>query len=130
LSGCPDSEVTIVDPADPSRRKTVGGLRHEDVLVPVLRAGEPVPGIIDQPLAAIRARTKAQLASLHPTIRRLVNPHAYPAGLEMGLHETRFRMMLEARGKGSANGGEQGLSAQSSRRSRGTDSRGTEEVRP
>src|SRR5262249_22018329 len=28
LSGCPDSEVTIVDPADPSRRKTVGGLRH------------------------------------------------------------------------------------------------------
>jgi nicotinate phosphoribosyltransferase len=35
---------------------------------------------------------------LHPGIRRFMNPHEYPAGLERGLHEFKMRLILDARG--------------------------------
>jgi nicotinate phosphoribosyltransferase len=34
---------------------------------------------------------------LHPGIKRTVNPHEYPAGLELGLHERKMRMLVEGR---------------------------------
>lgn len=93
--------VTIIDPADHTRRKAVPeGLAGEDLLVSAVRGGEVV---YDPPsLDATRDRAKAQLASLHPAIRRLVNPHPYPAGLEAPLHERRTRMILDMRNKGPA----------------------------
>lgn len=94
LLGCPNS-VTVVDPVDPIRRKVVQGVQHEDVLVPVLRNGRPVG--TTPTLADSRARTKSQLAGLHAGIKRLLNPHAYPAGLEMGLFDLRYEMALNAK---------------------------------
>jgi nicotinate phosphoribosyltransferase len=46
----------------------------------------------------MRARTEAQLATFHAGVKRFVNPHAYPVGLERGLHEMKTRLILEARG--------------------------------
>jgi nicotinate phosphoribosyltransferase len=87
---------TIVDPADITRRKTFEAtLSHAELLVPVFRAGR----LVYEPptLEASRSRTLDQLAHLHPTIRRLVNPHEYPVGLEEGLNELRTQMIMEAR---------------------------------
>ena len=87
---------TIVDPKDVTRRKRMDvDAVGEDLLVPVVRGGQVV---YDAPaLDAIRRRAAEQLARLHPTIRRHVNPHGYPVGLELGLSEMRSRMVLEAR---------------------------------
>ena len=89
--------MVIVDPADATRRKRVAkGTLFEDLLVPVFRQGELVAELPD--IQAARARTQAQLAQLHPGIKRLVNPHEYPAGLELGLHELKTKLILQARG--------------------------------
>ncbi len=96
LSPAPAGEVTIVDPADPARRKTFAAdARHEDLLVPIFRGGRRVYDV--PPLAASRQRTADQLALLHPTAKRLVNPHPYPVGLERSLHDAKVRLIGEAR---------------------------------
>jgi nicotinate phosphoribosyltransferase len=89
--GIPDAP-TIVDPADPIRRKTFAPQsKHEDLLVPVIRTGKVVYDI--PPLAQVRERTLDQLAKLHSGNKRLINPHRYPVGLEQGLFELRAKMI-------------------------------------
>ncbi len=87
----------IVDPADPTRRKTLpAGLPWAELLVPIFRQGKlvgPLPSLDE-----IRQRTQKQLSQFHPGIKRLVNPHQYPAGLELNLHERKFRAILQQRG--------------------------------
>jgi nicotinate phosphoribosyltransferase len=93
----PPVECVIVDPADPSRRKTLPAqAERQDLLVPVLRGGELVAALPD--LEEARQRTQTQLALFHPGIKRFVNPHAYPAGLELSLHQRKFRAILRQRG--------------------------------
>jgi nicotinate phosphoribosyltransferase len=91
----PDGEV-IVDPADALHMRTIApGWQPVELVEPVMRAGvraRPSPSLAD-----IRARTRSQLGSLHPGIRRLLNPHIYPVGLEMRLHERRRELVLERR---------------------------------
>jgi nicotinate phosphoribosyltransferase len=87
----------IVDPLDFSRQKKISGqVRHEELLVPIFRGGQCVYD--EPPLAAMRARTQAQLATFHAGVKRFVHPHAYPVGLERGLHELKTKLILEARG--------------------------------
>jgi nicotinate phosphoribosyltransferase len=87
---------TLVDMMDATRRKTVPpDAAQEELLVPVVRAGRIV--YTPPSLAESRARTRQQLARLHPGIKRFVNPHQYPVGLDPALHERRTRMILEAR---------------------------------
>src|SRR5262249_30644950 len=89
---------TIVDPADPTRRKHFSSSgKYEELLVPILRRGKLV---YDPPsLRSIRERSQKQLALLHPGIKRLENPHQYPAGLELGLHELKMKLILQAKGE-------------------------------
>ena len=88
--------TTMIDPTDPLRRKQLPAEAvSEDLLVPVLRGGRIVHAFPH--LRQIRERTQAQIALLHPSIRRFVNPHVYPVGLEQALHERRTRMVIEAR---------------------------------
>ena len=95
LHGCGDP-VEIVHPSDPTRLKIIpAGATHEDLLKPVFRAGEFIG---EQPsLPQIQARCREQLRHLHPTTKRLQNPHEYPAGLERGLAEQKARMIQENR---------------------------------
>ena len=87
-------EVEIVDPGDPIRRKMIAsGTKFEDVLQPVMKAGART--CPPETLAAMRERCKATLAKLHPGTLRLANPHAYPAGLELGLHRHREELLAE-----------------------------------
>jgi nicotinate phosphoribosyltransferase len=89
---------TIVDPLDLTRRKHVGpDTPGEDLLVPVFRRGRLV--YQQPPLNEVRTRVQQQLAFFHPGIKRAVNPHQYPAGLEVGLHELKTNLVLQARGE-------------------------------
>ncbi len=96
-AGVLPTAFTIVDPMDATRRKRFpASAASEDLLAPVLRGGEVVCGLPS--LDSIRARAQEQLNMLHPGIKRFTNPHQYPAGLELGLHELKARLILKARG--------------------------------
>ncbi|MFD2573574.1 nicotinate phosphoribosyltransferase [Spirosoma soli] len=89
-------DVTMIDPLDfTKRRRFAADQDYEDLLVPVFRNGECVydkPNIHD-----IRARVHTQLAQLHPGVKRFVNPHSYPVGLERSLHELKTELILKLR---------------------------------
>ena len=89
---------TIIDPLDMTRRKHLGvDLGHEDLLVPVFRGGRrvgPLPSIEEA-----RGRARRQLSGFHAGIKRFVNPHQYPVGLEERLFDLKTRLILEARGE-------------------------------
>ena len=83
----------IVDPADALHMRAIEpDWRAEELVLPVLRRGKRVAPAPD--LDSIRARARAQLDSLHPAIRRLLNPHTYPVGLERRLHDRRVAQVL------------------------------------
>lgn len=90
--------VIVVDPLDSTRRKHIDpGTAFEDLLVPIFRKGQPV---YESPaLAEIRRRSQEQLAMFHAGVKRFVNPHQYPVGLELGLHQLKTKLVLEARGE-------------------------------
>lgn len=71
------------------------GASVEDLLVPVLRAGQPV--YEPPPLVEVRARTQAQLQRLDPAVRRLDAPESYPVALDRPLADLKARLMAEAR---------------------------------
>jgi nicotinate phosphoribosyltransferase len=88
---------TIVDPLDLARRRQIpAGTASEDLLVPIYRKG--VLAYKSPPLDQIRQRTREQLATFHGGIKRFLNPHQYPVGLELGLQELKTRLIFEARG--------------------------------
>jgi nicotinate phosphoribosyltransferase len=87
-------EPIIVDPNDPIRqRKFTTDLRHEDLLIPIFRDGKRIYDF--PPLAEIRQRTQKQLETLHPTIKRIINPHLYPVGLEQKLHSLKNKLIAQ-----------------------------------
>ncbi len=88
--------VHIVDPHDPTRRKLMPAQsRFEELLVPVVRGGAVV---YKRPLVqVIRERCAQDLKQLHSTIRRFVNPHQYPVGLELGLQNHKTELILKIR---------------------------------
>jgi nicotinate phosphoribosyltransferase len=95
LPAPPDGNV-IVDPADPLRMRSIeSDWSPQELVLPAMRAGvrvSPPPSLED-----VRARARDQIGSLHPAIRRLLNPHLYPVGLEMRLHERRTALVVERR---------------------------------
>ena len=92
----PDARHIIVDATDPTRRKRMPrDAQATDLLAPVVRCGK----IVSEPesLDVIRDRAQSQLARLHPAICRFLNPHEYPVGMDIGLHEARDRMIQDLR---------------------------------
>jgi len=85
-----------VDLADITMRKRVpSSATYRDLLVPVFRRGKLVyatPSIYQ-----IRESLQSELARFYVGVKRLLNPHIYPVGLELGLHELKEEMMQQAR---------------------------------
>jgi nicotinate phosphoribosyltransferase len=93
----PDGEGVMVDPEDSTRRKSFEPTdSYEELLVPITRGGQVVSEAPS--IEAVRNRAAAQLDALDPSIKRFLNPHSYPVGLEKGLSDTRTRLIMEARG--------------------------------
>lgn len=86
----------MIDPMDATRQRSLPTIgKSEDLLVPIFREGKRVydpPSIHD-----VRERTKGQVAMCHAGIRRFVNPHQYPVGLEAELHELKSDLIKSAR---------------------------------
>ncbi len=86
----------IVDPADSLHMRSIDpGWSAEELVLPALRNGRQVGPSLS--LAEIRERAGRQIRGLHPAIRRLLNPHVYPVGLEYRLHQRRTEQVLERR---------------------------------
>lgn len=92
---CPEP-CTIIDPTENLRHTTLpAGTVYEDLLQPLFKNGELLGKLPS--LTESRARCLAQLAALSPSIRRLANPHNYPAGLEAGLHQKKLDLIKKTR---------------------------------
>ncbi len=94
-----DQSATMIDPLDFTKRRQFGaGVAFEELLVPVFRNGKQV---YDQPnIHVIRERVQSQLAGLHPGVKRFVNPHTYPVGLEHKLYDLKTNLILALRNDG------------------------------
>ena len=91
----PDTLI-LVDPLDATRRRPVRpNATYQELLAPVFRRGQ-----LTQPLPSLdesRARAQREVQTLDPSIRRFLNPHVYPVGLEESLHAFRTQLILERR---------------------------------
>ncbi|MFP4091089.1 MAG: nicotinate phosphoribosyltransferase [Cyclobacteriaceae bacterium] len=87
----------IIDPMDLTRRKIIrpDGLEYEELLVPVFRNGEKVYESPD--IHQIREQTRLSLAELPAGVKRLINPHSYPVGLEERLYKLKTDLVLKLR---------------------------------
>ena len=91
---------TIVGAMDMTRRRIIPeGTLFEDLLQPIFRKGKCVYSA--PPIAAVRSYAQTQLSGFHPGIRRFINPHEYPVGLERNLFDLRTNLILQARGLGN-----------------------------
>jgi nicotinate phosphoribosyltransferase len=83
---------------DSTRRKHLTPeTAFEDLLVPMFRQGQLVyqaPALVE-----VRQRAQTQIGMFHSGVKRFVNPHEYPVGLELGLHEMKMKLILHARGE-------------------------------
>lgn len=86
-------KVRMIDPADPTRSKKLNKdeLICEDLLQPIFRQGKCM--CKKEPIQTLQERTSAQLKLLDKTIKRFVNPHRYPVGLEEGLYNKRLDLI-------------------------------------
>jgi nicotinate phosphoribosyltransferase len=86
----------MVDPADALHRRTIEAEWDTvELLEPVVAQGKRIGS--GPSLDESRERTRTQIRSLHRGIRRLLNPHVYPVGLEHRLHDRRTALVLERR---------------------------------
>ncbi len=91
-----DKRRLIVDSKDATRKKKMSeDAECSDLLQPVMRKGQ----VVAEPdgLEVARTRVQTELGRLHTTSRRLLHPHEYAVGIDIGLHELRDRMIDEAR---------------------------------
>ncbi len=85
-------EITLVDPDEPLRRKSIpADTPFIDLLQPVMKYGKLLDEI-EAPTIA-RKRCKEKLKQLDSSTLRLANPHRYPAGMELTLHEQREQLI-------------------------------------
>ncbi|MFC5269634.1 nicotinate phosphoribosyltransferase [Adhaeribacter terreus] len=88
--------MKIVHPLDITKQKPIAPeTPFEDLLQPVFKNGELVYRLPTLP--EIQQRTQSQLQSLDPSIRRFLNPHPYPVGLEANLHQLKTDLILKFR---------------------------------
>ncbi|MBQ9955536.1 MAG: nicotinate phosphoribosyltransferase [Eggerthellaceae bacterium] len=93
-----ESAQIIVDPLDDMRRKWLAGKRFETLLAPLARGGEVVLGAEERNAQAARQRAAKGLETLDESQLRMLNPHTYPVGLELGLFERRRNLVAVLRG--------------------------------
>ena len=86
----------MVDPQDMTRQKRMpGDAQFSDLLVPIFRQGRRIYD--SPPLPQIKARVTQELNGFHSGIKRFVNPHQYPVGLEKSLYALKTDLILRSR---------------------------------
>ncbi len=94
---------TMIDPYDFTRNRSFPEATHfEDLLVPVFAKGQLVytlPSIHET-----RERVQQQLSHFHKGIKRFVNPHTYPVGLEKELFDMKTELIVKLRARSENEG--------------------------
>ena len=87
---------TMVDPYDFTRNRSfTESVSYEDLLVPIFVKGQLIytlPSIHET-----RDRVQEQLSHFHKGIKRFVNPHTYPVGLEKELFDMKTELIVKLR---------------------------------
>ena len=84
--GCP-AHPTIIDPMDATFRRSYSDLPGEDLIVPVMRGGQRIAPPVE--LSDARDLATRERLGLPANMRRFLNPHRYPVGLESALWRRR-----------------------------------------
>lgn len=91
-----DGEATMVDPLDSTRQKTFSEhCEYRELLTPLMKEGKTVRP--KSSLAEMQQLAREEIAHLHETQLRFLNPHSYAVGLEKSLHDMRYNLVLQAR---------------------------------
>jgi nicotinate phosphoribosyltransferase len=94
----PDNEFNIIDIFDSTRRKKIQYKEIDDsvdLLMPIFEEGRIVYARIYP--SYIREQAKLGLSKFHDGIKRLVNPHTYPVGLEEHLYDKKQKLIMQLR---------------------------------
>jgi len=93
-----ENPATIIDPMDFTRRKKFKESENfEELLKPIFKKGKLV---YQKPtIEEIKAKVNEQLKGFHSGIKRFINPHSYPVGLEKALNDYKMNLILELREK-------------------------------
>lgn len=92
----PPKEITLIDPIDPSLRKTLpASLPYKDLLVPIFDQGKQV--YTSPCLSKLRENTYQELKCLTPPVRRFLYPQPYFVGLEKSLYDLKMNLIEEIR---------------------------------
>ena len=85
----PPENPTLIHPLDQSKKKKImGSVEYQDVLVPVFHEGNLVyelPSLLE-----IQAYAQEQIERFHPSITRFMYPNPYFVGLEKGLYDRKM----------------------------------------
>ena len=94
--GISEDNITIIDPIDPTKRRSISAAApHRDLLTPIFRRGKLVYKVPS--LKSSQEKTHQELQQFHESIRRLLNPHTYPVGLEEKLYHLKLQLILKAK---------------------------------
>jgi len=86
----------LIDPLDMTRQKRIAAnTAGKDLLVPVFRAGKKVYPAVN--ILSIKGSVSESLNQFHAGIKRFVNPHQYPVGLEKSLFALKTDLILQTR---------------------------------
>ena len=90
-----ESQFTIIDPVDPTKRKKINtlGLDKEYLLKPIFKKGQKVYKSPD--IHQIKKNAERNLNLFDKALKRFVNPHIYPVGLEISLFDLRTQLVFK-----------------------------------
>lgn len=84
--------LTIFDPVQTWKRKTLKNFRTRELLIPVFRGGKRV---YDLPkLKEVQSYAKTELDTFWEEVKRLTNPHSYIVDLSTNLFELKQQLLL------------------------------------
>lgn len=99
--------LTIFDPVQTWKRKTLRNFRTRELLIPVFRGGKRV---YDSPkLRDIQSYARKELDTLWDEVKRLTNPHSYIVDLSTNLFDLKQQLLLTIHQDILANNQNQGV---------------------
>ena len=86
----------MIDPFDMTRQKRItADSEFKDLLVPVFRKGKRVYPKVS--IEEAKKNAQENLEWFHPGIKRFINPHQFPVGLEKSLYALKTDLILKSR---------------------------------
>lgn len=96
IHNIPSDYFHIIDPFDATRTKSISqNSAYEDLLVPIFQKGKLVYQLPS--IEQIRENTYRNLSHFHEGVKRFLNPHQYPVGLEKRLYDIKTKLIKKIR---------------------------------